>query len=395
MRIDAGRFRDLPGVATLWDALPAARLVGGIVRDLLAGQKTADIDFASPAAPEAVMRVLATAGIKTVPTGLEHGTVTAIIDGRGFEITSLRRDVATDGRHADVVYIDDWQQDAARRDFTFNALSLERDGRLHDYFGGADDLAAGRVRFVGDPARRLAEDYLRLLRFFRFQARFGRLAPDAKTCAALGEAVPGLARLSAERIWGELKRILAALDPRTVVGLMERLGVLAAVLPEGFSSARLDDLVARGAPVDPLLRVAALLDGDVVAFAARLKLSAAERDRLLALRGSAPRGDDDALRRALADTPISVLIDRVWLADGDAGLQARLVSMPAPVFPLQGRDLASAGMAAGTAMGAMLTDLRAWWWEGGCRADCAGCLDELARRRAGGQTGAKGPPGTP
>ena len=248
---------DDPDLAPVLAALPQARLVGGAVRDALAGLPVADIDIATPEPPETSMARLAEAGLRVVPTGLAHGTVTAVSNHRPFEITTLRRDVATDGRHAQVVWTDDWRADAARRDFTINALSLDRDGGLHDFFGGQADLAAGRVRFVGEAGQRIAEDYLRVLRFFRFYARYGHGAPDGAAVGAIAASVDGLAMLSAERVWSEIKRILAAPDPVPSLGLMEQLGVLAAVLPEGGDLARLAALVARGAPADPLLRMAA------------------------------------------------------------------------------------------------------------------------------------------
>ena len=378
--VDLASVLSEPALVQVWDALPEARLVGGVVRDMLVGAPIADIDLATPDAPDIVARKLAAAGIKSVPTGLAHGTLTAVVRSRGFEITSLRRDVATDGRHAVVAFTDDWREDAARRDFTCNAMSVDRCGVLHDFFDGQADLRAGLVRFVGDPATRLSEDYLRLLRFFRFQARFGRVMPDAATRQALIDAVPGVARLSVERIWHEVKRILAARDPRAAIALMDELGVLAAVFPEGFSPARLMALIDAGAPADPILRLAALLDGDVAAFAARLRLSAAERTRLLALRGEVPDddADDDAIRRALADTARDILVDRAWLAERSDRLRTRLAALPIPIFPLQGRDLAEAGMAPGPEIGRCLAELRAWWWQGGCRADRAACLARIS-----------------
>ncbi|MCW3477586.1 CCA tRNA nucleotidyltransferase [Limobrevibacterium gyesilva] len=383
LRIAPPDFVADPAVHAVLAALPRARLVGGCVRDALAGRAVADIDLATPDPPDAVTRALTGAGLRAVPTGLDHGTVTAVSGHRGFEVTTLRRDVATDGRHAVVAYTDDWREDAARRDFTINALSMTADGAVYDYFGGIADLRAGRVRFVGDAATRIAEDYLRILRFFRFHARFGTGAPDPQALAAIDGAVPGLARLSAERVWSELKRILAAPDPVASVALMRRLGVLDAALPEGADPERLARLVATGAPDDPLLRLAALLSGDALAVAERLRLSSAERDRLVALRAGpapAPDADDATLRRMLADTSKPVLTGRVWLDGGDAGLLARLADMKVPVFPLRGRDLVAAGVPAGAAMGAMLRALRAWWMEGGCTADAAACRAELQRR---------------
>ena len=220
--------------AAVLAALPGARAVGGAVRDALAGRPIHDVDIAAPLPPAAIAQRLTRAGLKVFETGLAHGTVTAVLAGEPVEVTSLRRDVATDGRHAEVEWTTDWREDAARRDFTINAMSLSADGALWDYFGGRGDLAAGRVRFVGDAAVRLAEDYLRALRFFRFQARYGRGAPDPEAMAAIRAAVPGLARLSVERVWMELKRLLEAPDPTAALALMAETGVLAAVLPEGF-----------------------------------------------------------------------------------------------------------------------------------------------------------------
>ena len=382
LRLPPPDFLAAPGIRAVLAALPGARLVGGAVRDALAGRAVADIDLATPMRPEEVIRRLREAGLKAVPTGLDHGTVTAVAEHRGFEVTTLRRDVATDGRHAVVDFTADWRADAARRDFTINAMSMARDGAVYDYFGGADDLRAGVVRFVGDAATRIAEDYLRILRFFRFHARYGTGAPDAAAIAAIRAGLPGLARLSAERVWSELRRILAAPDPTGAVALMDATGVLAAVLPEGASPARLARLVAAGAPADPLLRLAALLTGDAATLAARLRLSVAERDRLLALReGEVPadEADDAALRRALADCPADILTGRTWLAGRRAALRARLEALPQPVFPLRGRDLRAAGVPAGPGLGEALRALRGWWIDGGCVADAAACRGELAR----------------
>jgi poly(A) polymerase/tRNA nucleotidyltransferase (CCA-adding enzyme) len=245
------------------------------------------------------------------------------------------------------------------------------------------------VRFVGDPATRIAEDYLRILRFFRFFARYAARAPDSAAITAIRQAVPGLAGLSAERVWSELTRILAAPDPRAAVAMMSELGVLDAVVPEGVDPARLDRLVAAGAPVDQLLRVAALLTGDPLAFALQLRLSVAERDRLLALRTvplAAAGADDAALRRLLADHDKAVLIDRTWLGGGGgeawAGLRARLAALPTPVFPLEGRDVLACGVKPGPLVGSLLRQTRCWWLDGGCLADAETCRAELARRIA-------------
>lgn len=370
----------------VWDVLPEARIAGGAVRDTLAQKPGTDIDLASPLHPDAVLRRLTEAGIRAAPTGLEHGTVTAVLDGKHFEITTLRRDVETDGRHAVVAFTDDWQADAARRDFTINAMSMDRNRRIFDYFGGRADLGAGRVRFVGIAAERIAEDYLRILRYFRFFARYARGAPDSAAVTAIADQKQGLSIVSAERIWSELKRILAAPDPLEAIRLMAETGVLAMVLPEGADPSRLARLTGRGAPADPLLRMAALLGGDADTFAFRLRLSEAERVRLAALRAApalASDSDDASVRRALADADPDLLIDRSWLADdgGDdrAVLRVRLAATARPVFPLKGRDGLVIGMPPGPALGAALAATRQWWLEGGCTADRAACLTYLRR----------------
>ncbi len=368
-----------PALTAVLAALPRARIVGGAVRDALLNRPVADIDLATPDPPEAVARALAAAGLRSVPTGLRHGTVTAISAHRGFEITTLRRDVETDGRHAIVAFTDDWEADAARRDFTINALSMRADGAVYDYFSGIADLRAGRLRFVGDPATRIAEDYLRILRYFRFFARFGPgdsdPTPDPAATTAIATHLDGLAQLSPERVWSELKRLLAAPDPAPAITLMHHLGVLARVLPEGAAPDQLAALLAQPAPADPILRLAALLAGDPAALAARLRLSSADRDRLLALRPPSLPADADtpAQRRALADTPPDLLAGRAWLA-GHAALAATLAASHAPEFPLRGRDLRAAGLPDGPELGQLLRDLRRLWLDGGCTADAAALL---------------------
>ncbi len=372
-----GDFLPNPALSQLWDALPDARLVGGAVRDTLAGRAVADFDLATPLAPAAVVAALEQAGIRVVPTGLPHGTVTAVVAGRGFEVTTLRRDVETDGRHAVVAFTADWRLDASRRDFTINAMSMTRSGEVFDYFDGVGDLAAGCIRFVGDPVTRLSEDYLRLLRFFRFYARFARQPPDAATLQALGGSVAGLSRLSAERVWNELRLILATPDPAAAVGLMDRLGIWRAVLPEAAAVDRL-----AGMPADPVLRLAGMLMGDARALATRLKLSNEDRDRLVRLAATpAPSGSDTDLRRLLADHQPADLIDRTWL-DRRPEARQRLSTMTRPVFPLEGRDAVALGVAPGPRVGELLRLVRQWWLDGGCVADRAACMAELASAAA-------------
>ena len=382
MKIDPPAFLADPAVVRVLDALPDARIVGGAVRDALAGRPVADIDLATPLLPANVAAALTRAGIRSVPTGLDHGTLTAVVNGRGFEITTLRRDVATDGRRATVAFTSNWRDDAARRDFTINAMSMTREGTVFDYFGGAADLHAGVLRFVGDPATRIAEDTLRILRFFRFFARYGTGAPDPAALGAIRGGVAGLAALSVERVWHELSGLLAVPNPGAAVTLMSDLDVLAAVLPEGASHEGLTRLLESGAPADPVLRLAALLTGDAAAVAIRLKLSAADRDRLVALRHPltvTSNDDDAALRRALADEAPAVLAGRAWLA-GQPALAARLAGMPRPMFPLEGRHVVALGIGPGPRVGALLRDLRAWWMEHGCDDGKQACLAELRRR---------------
>ncbi|MBV1797333.1 CCA tRNA nucleotidyltransferase [Siccirubricoccus sp. G192] len=381
--------------AAVLAALPEARAVGGCVRDALAGLPVHDVDIAAPLPPEAIVARLRQAGLKVFATGLSHGTVTAVLAHQPVEVTSLRRDVATDGRHAEVEWTTDWREDAARRDFTINAMSLGADGRLWDYFGGCEDLAVGRVRFVGDPATRLREDYLRALRFFRFQARYGSGAPDPAAMAAIRAAVPGLARLSAERVWMEIKRLLEAPDPAGAVALMAEAGVLGAVLPEATELPALARLVALEAPREPLLRLAALLPAglETAPLAARLRFSGEEAGRLAAWRGPSPdpaaAGDD--LRRLLAERAGALLAKLAWLAEargvaGDwAGFRARVADRPRLDLPVQGRDVLALGVPPGPAVGRRLAALRAWWKAGGCNADRASCLERLRELAAAGR----------
>ncbi len=381
------------GPQRVFAALPGARAVGGCVRDALAGLPVHDLDMAAPFPPEAIAERLAAAGFRVFETGLKHGTVTAVLDGAAIEVTSLRRDVATDGRHAEVEWTTDWAEDAARRDFTINAMSMGGDGVLHDPFGGQADLAARRVRFVGEADQRLREDFLRALRFFRFQARYGGDLPDAEAVRAIRAAVPGLARLSAERVWSEIKRLMAAPDPREALRLMAETGVLQAVLPEAGHAARLDVAQARGV-TDVLLRIAMLLPvgTDITALAGRLRLSGEEAARLRALHAIADapgpeERDAGALRRFAARARIrseAALPAEILLvaaaAHPAADYTGLLTAIPAglgPAFPLQGRDALALGLPHGPRIGLLLAAVRDWWLDGGAQADHAACLDKL------------------
>lgn len=361
----------------------AARFVGGAVRDALMGLDPAgELDIATPAAPERVMALLAAADIRAIPTGIDHGTVTAVIGSAHFEITTLRRDVATDGRRAEVAYTDDWRIDAARRDFTFNAMSLTAAGEGFDYFAGRDDLAKGRVRFVGDPARRIEEDVLRILRFFRFFARYGKGGPDADAMAAISAAAAKVHTLSGERVWMELRRILATEAPVAVLDLMGQSGVLTQLLPEGVALARVGALarieVSLDEAADPVRRLAALVvagAADPASLAVRLHLSRVEKMRLAQMLAPTPvvaRDCSPALaRRLIYELGRAAFRDRVLLAWADAasdpadspyGALVELAeTFEPPAFPLGGDEAKAVGLKPGPEMGAALKAVESWW----------------------------------
>lgn len=368
-----------------------ARFVGGSVRDALLGRPIGDIDIATPASPERVSALLEKAGIKVVPTGLAHGTVTAVIPPRHFEITTLRRDVETYGRRARVAFGADWAADAARRDFTINAIFLTPDGAIDDPVGGLSDLHAHRVRFVGDPAIRIAEDVLRLLRYYRFEARFGTSTGDAQARAACRAAAHLLPTLSGERIAQELVKLLATPDPIAVLQMMQEDGVLAVALPEARRLDRLRHLIEIEPNADPLLRLAALIEIDdegAAALAARLRFSNAWRDRLCGLSPPWPldqKGDAQAQRRALYRLGGARYSDVALLlaAEGEM-LQPRLAELldiarawTPPVFPLAGRDVTALGIPPGERVGQLLEAVRDWWEAGDFTADRTQCLARL------------------
>ncbi len=380
------------------------RFVGGCVRDAVAGRPVKDVDLATPDPPERVTALLERAGIKAVPTGLEHGTVTAVSGGRPFEVTTLRVDVETYGRRARVAYTDDWQADAARRDLTINALSCAPDGTLYDPFGGLGDLRDGRVRFVGNPRQRIREDYLRLLRFFRFHAHYGQGGPDPEGLAAATELAAEATDLSGERVRDELLKLLAADDPLPVLELMHAHGVLRSFLPETAGMAALAGLLTvepdDDAP-DSLRRLAAVLEPDLnaaEAVAKRLRLSRAERERLgqLLSSGGPP---DAAVRVGMPETRLRVALYRLGAEAARDGLlmdwarrpedarsklredlQSGLAVMAAwrPMrFPLQGRDAVALGIQTGPGVGALLTEIEAWWIAEDFQPDRQACLARL------------------
>lgn len=359
------------------DALEAAggfdcaRFVGGSVRNAVLGQSVDDIDIATTLTPEAVVAALAAAGLRSVPTGIEHGTVTAISQRRPYEITTLRRDVTTDGRNATVAFTTDWAQDAARRDFRLNALYADRTGRIIDPTGaGLDDALAGRIVFVGEAETRIREDYLRILRFYRFYAWYGRGEPDARAMAACRALSDGMARLSAERVTKELLKLLAAPDPRGAVAAMARAGVLERVLPGARAQGRFE-AVCRLSD-DPLLRLAALVGpGGEVGAATVRRLSNAQRDRLIgALGGEASLDIGDRQARALIyRLGGAVVADQVTLAWADAPERTqdatRLLDLAAqwspPSMPVGGAEVRALGLTPGPLTGQALKAFEAGW----------------------------------
>lgn len=382
-----------------------ARFVGGCVRDTLAGRTVGDKDIATSAPPEAVLRLLEAAGLKAIPTGIEHGTVTAVAHHVPFEITTLRHDVETDGRRARVAFTDDWLADAARRDFTMNALYADTDGTYYDPFDGAADLAAGRVRFVGDAETRIREDVLRILRFFRFHAHFGRGAPEPEGFAACRRLANLLPTLSGERVAAELLKLLNAPDPASTVALMVDAGVLAAILPEAGVPVRLRALVTvEGITIgaDPIRRLAALVDGGASAANAvcgRLRLSNAQRERLARLVVPPVRPTPDwnarTARAWLYRLGTEAVRDLVLLAWADAvaatgaaprreaeGWRALLDlagTWRAPRLPVGGEDVMTLGVAGGPEVGRLLAQVEAWWIEGDFEASRTQALEELTR----------------
>jgi poly(A) polymerase len=356
------------GLAALTAALGAdnIRWVGGAVRDGLLGVPVNDVDCATTLMPAEVIAQCGRAGIRTVPTGIDHGTVTAILKDGPVEVTTLRRDVATDGRRATIAFAQDWHEDAARRDFTINALYAHPETlEIADFFGGLDDLRNGRVRFIGDARQRIAEDHLRILRYYRFQTRFGAdLDAEAEdACADLAHTLKGLSR---ERIAAELLHLLALPDPHATLARMRERGVLGVILPEACAAqlAALARLIAaeaaQGFAPDPVRRLAALLPpSPAVAetVAARLRLSKAQRTRLVT---AAERESEDAQQpKALAyHLTAPLAIDRLLLAGGDA---RELGGWSAPPFPLKGGAIVARGITAGPSVARILQAVEARW----------------------------------
>jgi len=384
-----------------------ARVVGGAVRNSLLGLPAGDVDLATTWRPDEVAERAKAAGIKVVPTGIDHGTVTLVIDGKPFEVTTLRRDVATDGRRAEVAFGTGWKEDAERRDFTINALYANSDGEIFDDVGGLADIESRTLRFIGSAAERVAEDYLRILRFFRFFAHYGSGRPDAEGLKACAQARAKLSTLSAERVWGEMKKLLAAEDPGRALLWMRQAGVLAEVLPETekWGIDAIPGLIAAEkifswAP-DPLLRLAAMVPPDtdrLKALAERLRLSKAEAACLVRFAEApaiAPTLPEAALDRALYRSVKEGIIARLKLSLAAARrksetdpaflaetaafqrLLARAEKWQRPDFPLNGADVLKAGIAPGPQVGELLSELENFWVERNFGVDRAALVARL------------------
>ena len=384
-----------------------ARVVGGAIRNTLVGDPTGDIDIATTARPDEVIKRVQAAGFKAVPTGIEHGTITAIARGRPFEITTLREDVETFGRRARVVFGRDWRRDAERRDFTMNALFVARDGTIYDYVDGLADIAARRVRFIGDPAARIAEDYLRILRFFRFHATYGQGAPDPQALAACVAGRAGLEQLSRERIHMELLKLVAGRRAPAALAVMTDCGLLDLVLagvPLIASFAKMVELEASfGLSPDPVRRLGALVVcviEDAERLRERLRTSNAEYERLYSMaegwRDIGPAWDEQRARVLLYRLGPDRFTDRVLLAWarssqglGDLGdpSWATLATLPArwiaPRFPLKAADFIKRGLPCGPALGAALAAAEEAWTAAGfpLEPEALAAIADAASRR--------------
>ncbi len=408
------------GLQRLLEALGAdgeeARIAGGAVRNAMLGEAVADIDVATTTLPEETVRRAGAAGFRTVPTGIEHGTVTVICPGQSYEVTTLRADVDTDGRRAKVVFGRDWKADAERRDFTINALYAQADGTVVDLVGGLADLGTRTLRFIGDPEARIREDYLRILRFFRFFAYYGSGRPDSEGLKACARLKDGLARLSAERVWSELRKMLSAPDPSRALLWMRQAGVLSQSLPESekWGIDAIHALVSTerdlGWGPDALLRLEAIVPPDqerMKALAVRLKLSNAQAERLsawAAIPGVSSTTTESELAKRLYRSGRQPLLDRLRLslasargravADGHSGNEAlveaggfsRLLKFvekwTPPQFPLKGADLQEVGIPAGPDMGKLLKRLEQEWVDANFAPDRGALIERAARYRS-------------
>lgn len=373
---------------------PGILFVGGCVRNTLLGQRVDDIDLATVFPPDQVVAYLTAAGLRAVPTGIDHGTVTAVSGGKGFEITTLRRDLETDGRRAVVGFTQDWCEDAQRRDFTMNTLLAGLDGTIYDPLGCAlADLRAGRVVFVGDPDQRIAEDRLRVLRFFRFHGAYGRGAPDSQALAACTRAAGMLGDLSRERVTGEILKILKSDDPVKALDPLFKCGILAELSPRDGGACLRRVCVLQTAHDAFCLeaRILALLDLDedrLLSIEERMILSGKTKDLLRAILMAEKssreelKNNDNALfykhNNDVSEQAVLLAAAHTGVTEGLAGRLARIRAMPRPVFPISGKDLLAAGLEPGPRLGAVLSDIEGWWMAQGCAPDRAALLARLS-----------------
>ncbi len=404
-----------PEVSAVFAALmrdgKEARFIGGCVRNALMHLPIHDIDIATQEPPDRVVALLEGAGIRAVPTGIEHGTITAVVNGKTFEITTLRRDISTDGRRATVAYTEDWREDAGRRDFTFNTLSADADGTIYDYFNGMQDLAHRLIRFVGRAAERVSEDRLRILRYFRFVAVYGMRIADRYEFQIVVNNAEHLAELSAERIRDELLKIVGSANHHDCVRMMFEQRIFEAILPEVKDTvwykrlSWLDSSAIKIAQVgpDPIRRLAALIETDgagAEAVARKLKLSRAEIDRLRRIKSpdwvAKPETSEAELRAVLSRLGAREVIDLALLewsrrliitprlpkAETEAwqALLARAGTWEPIDLPIKGGDIVALGIAPGPRVSELLGGIEEWWRDGGCVASRDACLTELASR---------------
>lgn len=350
-----------------------ARFVGGCVRDALLGHISDDLDVCTDLSPETVLAVLTEAGLKVIPTGLKHGTVTAFLGGHKYEITTLRVDVKSFGRHAEVAFTDSWRDDAARRDFTINALYLEISGELHDYYDGVSDLAEGMIQFIGDANKRIEEDYLRVLRFFRFFGRYGIGVPDERSLSACQHAAGKLNGLSAERISKEVLQILGSSDPLKVLLQMQNTGILDALFGRKIVLSLLQGMLSLPLDCDPINRLAALLEGDITfakATSKALRLSARTEKRLVYMCGEflSPHLTLHEQKVELYKLGLEIFRDRVflsWASNPENTAYSDYLnfadSWVIPQYPVTGKDLLEKGFQAGAGLGVILRELETEW----------------------------------
>ncbi|MBX9804449.1 MAG: CCA tRNA nucleotidyltransferase [Alphaproteobacteria bacterium] len=364
------------------------RFVGGCVRDAILGVEAYDIDIAVPIPPDEIIYILTTDDIDSIPTGYEFGTITAVLEGRPFQITSLREDWETDGRHPRVTFGTDWEEDAARRDFTVNALYAERDGTVIDYFGGIEDLEAGIIRFVGDPDMRIREDYLRILRYFRFLAWYGHGPIEPQALQACATHHHGLKGLSRERIGHEFMKLLSAPKPLLSLTLLHQKSLDSFVVPQPLNLKAIEALLAFGEPTSVMCRLAALSlpNIDVKGASTALRLSRDQRQYLhdCVMRLDSYPSSERTIYRNLYQDGVSLFKDFTLLSlcvgslSASASIQREAFKIAAswhsPTFPIQGKDLVDMGVIAGPKLGELLKACESWWIDQGFFPDREACL---------------------